>query len=63
MVAVSVSAQNTRLDDAENATPWVSDGGGAGGALETDFFYQNSNCFARKGGTAARGIGLSSTLR
>lgn len=59
MAAVSVTAQNTRLDDAETTTDWVSDGGGGGGALETDFFYQGSNCFARKGATSARGIGLS----
>jgi hypothetical protein len=56
MAAVSVSANNTRLNDAEATTEWGSDGGGAGGALETDFFYQGSNCYARKGGTAQRGI-------
>ncbi len=59
MTAVSVSAQNTRLDDAENATQWGNIGGGPGGALETDFVYQGSNCIARKGGSAARGIFLS----
>ncbi len=59
MTAVSVTAQNTRLDDAENATQWGNIGGGAGGALETDFVYQGSNCFARKGGTAQRGIFMS----
>ena len=59
MVAVAVTAQNTRLDDAESSVNWVSVGGGAGGGLETDFYFQGSNCFARKGTTGSRGIGLS----
>lgn len=62
MTAVSVSAQNTRLDDAEATTDWGIIGGGPGGALETDFKYQGSNCFARKGATALRGIFLSDNV-
>lgn len=59
MVAVAVSALNTRLDDAEVVgTVWNGIGGGAGGALETDFVYQGSNCFARKGASGSRGIYL-----
>lgn len=59
MTAVSIAAQNIRLDDAEATTDWGSIGGGAGGGLETDFKYQGSNCFSRKGATAQRGIFLS----
>lgn len=59
MAVVTIAAQNTRLDDAEATTQWGSIGGGAGGALESDFFYQNANCFARKGASAQRGIFLS----
>ena len=59
MAVVSVSNQSTRLDDAEATTDWGSDGGGAGGALETDFFYQNANCYARKGASGSRAIFLS----
>ena len=63
MAVVVVTAQNTRLDDAEAVgTVWGSDGGGPGGALETDFLYQNSNCFARKGAAAVRGIYLSDNV-
>ncbi len=62
MAAVAVSADNTRLDDAESTTDWGNIGGGAGGALETDFKYQGSNCFSRKGATAQRGIFLSDNV-
>lgn len=62
MAVVAVSADNARLDDAEATTDWGSIGGGAGGALETDFKYQGSNCFARKGATAQRGIFLSDNV-
>lgn len=62
MAVVTVTAQNTRLDAAEATTDWGSIGGGAGGALETDFKYQGSNCFARKGATAQRGIFLSDNV-
>ena len=58
MAAVVVTAQNDRLDDAEATTDWVTIGGGAGIAAETDFFYQNTACIARKGGTAPRGFRL-----
>lgn len=56
MAAVVVTAQNIRLTDAEATTHFGDVGGGQGGSLETDFFYQNTNCYARKGGTSARGI-------
>jgi len=59
MAVVSVSAQNTRLDDAESTTNWGGIGGGTGEALETDFFYQGSNCIARKGAAGARGFYMS----
>lgn len=59
MAVVSITAQNTRLDDAESDSQWGSIGGGATGGLETDFFYQNANCFARKGAAGQRGIFLS----
>lgn len=62
MAVVAIIAQNTRLNDAEATTDWGSIGGGAGGALETDFKYQGSNCFARKGATAQRGIFLSDNV-
>ncbi len=62
MAAVVVTAQNTRLDDAEATTDWGNIGGGPGGGLETDFKYQGSNCFARKGATALRGIFLSDNV-
>mgnify|MGYP002622023180 CR=1 FL=1 len=62
MAAVSISAQNTRLDDAEATTDWGDIGGGTGAGLETDFLYQNSNCIARKGATSARGFYLSDNV-
>lgn len=62
MAAVVVTAQNIRLDDAEATTDWGNIGGGPGGGLETDFKYQGSNCFARKGGSAQRGIYLSDNV-
>lgn len=62
MAAVAITAQNTRLDDAESTTDWGNIGGGPGRALETDFVYQGSNCVARKGATASRGIFLSDNV-
>jgi hypothetical protein len=62
MAAVSVSAQNTRLTDAEATTEFGDIGGGAGGALETDFKYQNANCYARKGASGSRGIYFSDSV-
>lgn len=48
MAAVSVSANNTRVEDAESATGWTSIGGGAGGAAEGSFPYQGANLYNRK---------------
>ena len=62
MTVVVVTAQNIRLDDAEVITDWGNIGGGPGGSLETDFFYQNANCVARKGASAARGFFLSDNV-
>jgi len=62
MATVTITAQNIRLDDAESAVDWGNIGGGPGGALETDFKYQASNCLARKGATASRGIFLSDNV-
>lgn len=62
MAAVAITAQNTRLDDAEALTDWGNIGSGPGRALETDFKYQGSNCVARKGATALRGIFLSDNV-
>ncbi len=62
MTAVAITAQNTRLDDAEATTDWGIIGGGPGLALETDFKYQASNSIARKGATAQRAIFLSDNV-
>lgn len=60
MASVTVSAQNTRPTGADAeptiSTKWGDIGGGAGGAAETDFVYQGTQCFARKGTTGQRGI-------
>jgi len=62
MAAVSVTAQNVRLDDAEVATKWVDIGSGPGGAIQFDFFYQGSNSYARKGTTGIKGVALDDSL-
>lgn len=62
MAVVSVSAQNTRLDDAEATTDWGNIGAGPGGGLETDFKYQGSTCISRKGATTQRGVFLSDNV-
>lgn len=57
MTAVSVTADNVRLTDAETITNWSDIGGGQGGAQEPDFFYQGNFSYARKISTTAdRGI-------
>lgn len=48
MAVVSVSTNNTRVEDAESATGWSSIGGGAGGSSEGSFPYQGSNLYNRK---------------
>lgn len=48
MATVSVSANNTRVEDAESGTGWSNIGGGAGGASEGSFPYQGSNLYNRK---------------
>lgn len=58
MAVVAVIADNFRLDDAEAATDWQNIGGGAGGSIETDYFYQGTSCFARKGAATVRAINL-----
>lgn len=56
MAVVSVTAQNTRIDDAENAGTWADIGGGGGSVTEPDFKYQGSNCVSRKGASGQRGF-------
>lgn len=63
MAAVAITAQNTRLDDAEaTGTVWGNDGGGAGAGVESDYKYQGSNCISRKGASGSRGIYLSDNV-
>lgn len=56
MAVVSVTAQNTRIDDAEDATTWQDIGGGGGSVNETDFKYQGTQCVSRKGASGQRGF-------
>lgn len=58
MTAASVSANNTRLDDAEAGTGWESIGSGQGGAAEGSFPYQGNNLFNRKV-TSSTGAGVA----
>lgn len=48
MAVVSITADNTRVEDAESGTGWANIGGGAGGAAEGSFPYQGSNLYNRK---------------
>ncbi len=57
MTVVAVSANNTRVEDGENATGWSSIGGGPGGAAEGSFFYQGALLFNRKV-TSSTGAGF-----
>lgn len=61
MALVNVTAQNTRVEDAETATGWTSIGGGAGGAAEPSFPYQGGNLYNRKI-TSNRGFYYDPTL-
>lgn len=61
MATVSVSAQNTRLDDAESTTDWV--GINKTPQLETNFLYQSSNCISYdKGVSGVAGVALSDNV-
>lgn len=62
MAAVSVSAQATRLDDASTATQWGDRGTGPGGAIQGDWFYNDSDSFARKGTTGIKGVFMSDNV-
>lgn len=48
-MALTVTADLTRITDAESLTNWVSYGSGGAGAmaLEPDYFIQNANCISR----------------
>jgi len=48
-MALTVTADLTRITDAESITSWVSYGSGGAGAMaiEPDFFIQNANCISR----------------
>jgi hypothetical protein len=48
MAAITITANNTRIDDAEAVTGYTSIGGGPGGAAEASFPYQGSLLFNRK---------------
>lgn len=48
MAVVVVTADNTRVEDAEDGTGYSNIGGGASGAAEAPFAYQGSNLFNRK---------------
>jgi len=63
MVAVSVSAKNTRLDEADVDTDWIALGGGPGIGVETDFFYEDSACISRRAQTSLRGLALADTVQ
>lgn len=56
MAITTVFADNFRVSNAETATNWTNIGGGAGGSLENNFYYQGSNCWARKVNSAGIGI-------
>lgn len=48
MAAVSVTANNTRVEDSETTTGWSNRGGGAGVAAEVPLAYQGTNTVNRK---------------
>jgi len=48
MAVVSVSADNTRIEDSEATTGWASRGGGAGASAEVPLAYQGTNTVNRK---------------
>lgn len=57
MAAVTVTADNDRVDDGEAGTGYSNIGGGASGAAEAPFAYQGSNLFNRKV-TSSTGAGF-----
>lgn len=57
MATVTVTADNTRVEDAESTSGWTSIGGGAGGAAEGSFPYQGSLLYNRKV-TSSTGAGF-----
>lgn len=58
MAVVTVTADNNRVEDGEDATGFSNIGGGASGAAEAPFAYQGSNLFNRKV-TSSTGAGFS----
>lgn len=48
MTIVSITANNTRVEDSESGTGWSNIGGGSGGASENAFPYQGGNIYNRK---------------
>jgi hypothetical protein len=62
MTAVAVTAQATRLDDASVATQWGDRGTGPGGAVQGDWFYNDTDSFARKGTTGVKGVYMSDNV-
>lgn len=57
MAVVSVSADNTRVDDADAITGWSDIGGGQGSSAEASFPYQGTNLVNRKV-TSSTGAGF-----
>jgi hypothetical protein len=57
-MALTVSTDLTNITDAETYTGWTDVSGGAGGAVEPDFFVQNANCVSRaiSGVSGSRGM-------
>ncbi len=62
MAAVAVTADNTRLDDAEAVTDWVAIGAGPGVEANDNFFYQNSFSITRTGTTSRDGVALADAV-
>lgn len=56
MAISTIFADNLRVSDAETATNWTNIGGGQGGSLENNFYYQGANCWGRKVNGAGIGI-------
>lgn len=58
MAVAAVSADNTRLNNADNVATgtWTSPGGGAGAVTEPDIYYQGAAAISRKISAAGRGI-------
>lgn len=55
MAAVSVSADNNRVNAADSTTNWGNDGGGGGVSAENDITYQNQISMSRKVSTSRIG--------